>query len=148
MLVADCGNADMVIEALDAGAGDAVPADASPEEVAARLAALIRRPRPAVIRVGDLAIDRLSRQVTRAGRPLDLLPREYAILLHLAERVGRCISRAALLRDIWGLGFDPGTNVVQVHISRLRAKLDRGFGHPLLHTEKGKGYRLAASNRA
>ncbi len=99
---------------------------------------------PLEIVIGPLSIDPVERRVTRSGRPIALLPREYALLLHLARQEGRCVDRAELLRAVWGLRFDPGTNVVEVHISRLRAKLDRGFGAPLLRTEKGLGYRLTA----
>jgi two-component system OmpR family response regulator len=130
-----------VARALDAGADDAVRLPASPHEIAARLAARLR---PRAIAIGDLSIDSGARRVTRAGKPLDLLPREYALLLHLAQRPGRCVSRAELLAQVWRLRFDPGTNVVQVHVSRLRAKLDRGFPTPMLRTEKGRGYLLTA----
>lgn len=127
---------------LDAGAADAVPADATPAEVAARIAARLRTSVPPLT-IGELLIDRIARRVTRAGQALALLPREYALLLHLADHAGAPVSRAALLEAIWGMRFDPGTNVVQVHVSRLRAKLDHGFAHPMLRTEKGIGYRLA-----
>ena len=136
------GGSAMVALALDAGADDAVDGRAGPEEVAARLAALVRTP-VSRIGVGDLVIDRIQRSAQRAGRPIDLLPREYALLVHLAERADQVVSRRALLDAVWGLRIDPGTNVVQVHISRLRAKLDRGQPAPMLLSERGKGYRLA-----
>jgi two-component system OmpR family response regulator len=94
--------------------------------------------------IGELHIDRFARRVTRAGRAIELLPREYALLMCLAEQPGRCIGRAELLSKVWKLGFDPGTNLIEVHVSRLRAKLDRGFGAPMLLTEKGRGYLLRA----
>lgn len=136
------GGSAMVALALDAGADDAVDGRAGPEEIAARLAALTRAP-ASRIGVGDLVIDRIQRSAQRAGRPIDLLPREYALLVHLAERAGQVVSRRALLDAVWGLRIDPGTNVVQVHVSRLRAKLDRGQPQPMLLSERGKGYRLA-----
>lgn len=136
------GGSAMVALALDAGADDAVDGRAGPEEIAARLAGLTRTP-ASRIGVGDLVIDRIQRSAQRAGRPIDLLPREYALLVHLAERAGQVVSRRALLDAVWGLRIDPGTNVVQVHISRLRAKLDRGQPQPMLLSERGKGYRLA-----
>ncbi len=136
------GGSAMVALALDAGADDAVDGRAGPEEIAARLAALTRTP-ASRIGVGDLVIDRIQRSAQRAGRPIDLLPREYALLLHLAEHAGQVVSRRALLDAVWGLRIDPGTNVVQVHVSRLRAKLDRGQPQPMLLSERGKGYRLA-----
>lgn len=131
-----------VAHALDAGADDAMPASATAEEVAARLAARIRR-RPEIV-LGELRIDPVERRVTRAGRPISLLPREYALLLHLVRQGDRPAGRSELLAAVWGLGFDPGTNVVEVHVSRLRAKLDRGFAVPMLRTDKGHGYRLCA----
>jgi two-component system OmpR family response regulator len=134
---------EAVIEALDADADDAVSADAPADEIAARIDARIRHAAERWLVLGELRIDRLNRQVSRAGRALPLLPREYALLLHFARHPGACIGRAELLRAVWGLPFDPGTNVVEVHLSRLRAKLDRGFTMPMLHTEKGRGYRLS-----
>ncbi|WP_159709417.1 winged helix-turn-helix transcriptional regulator [Sphingomonas sp. AX6] len=136
------GGSAMVALAIDAGADDAVDGRAGPEEIAARLAAAVRAPTNR-IGVGDLVIDRIQRSAQRAGRPIDLLPREYALLVHLAERADQVVSRGALLDAVWGLRIDPGTNVVQVHVSRLRAKLDRGQPHPMLLSERGKGYRLA-----
>ncbi len=141
MLPENCPRA--IAEALDAGADDVVALPAAADEVVARLAARIR-PRPApLIELGELRIDRIDRRVTRAGREIALRPREFQLLLHLAQHADARISRAALLQAVWGLGFDPGTNVVEVHVSRLRAKLDRGFAAPMLTTERGGGYRLA-----
>ena len=133
-----------VSRALDAGAADAVLADAPAEEIAARLAARLRDAAPP-LGIGELIIDRIARRVTRGGRTLALLPREYALLLHLAQHAGAVVPRAALLEAVWGLRFDPGTNVVAVHVSRLRAKLDDGFAAPMLRTAKGVGYWLAAA---
>ncbi|OSZ70419.1 hypothetical protein CAP40_03695 [Sphingomonas sp. IBVSS2] len=120
-----------------------MPASATAEEVAARLAARIRR-RPGIV-LGELRIDPVERRVTRAGRPISLLPREYALLLYLVRQGDRPAGRSELLAAVWGLDFDPGTNVVEVHVSRLRAKLDRGFAIPMLRTDKGRGYRLCVS---
>ena len=139
VLAQDCGAS--VEHALDAGADDAVLLPASAGEIAARIAARIR---PAALRIGPLDIDTVERRVMRSGTPIPLLPREYALLLHLARAAGRCVGRAELLACVWGLRFDPGTNVIEVHVSRLRAKLDRGFPQPLIVTEKGLGYRLTA----
>jgi len=130
---------------LDAGADDAIVAEACDALIAARVAALLRRAgEGCVLHLGGLTIDPVERRVTREGRAIDLLPREYALLLHLARHAGAVRTRRELLADLWGLDFDPGTNVVEVHVSRLRAKLDRGFAAPMLHTEKGRGYRLVA----
>lgn len=143
MLVLASGCGASVAGALDAGADDAIALPACPGEIAARVAARLRGCVP-MIALGGLRIDPLTRRVHREDRPLALLPREYALLLHLARSPGRCIGRKELLAALWGLRFDPGTNVVEVQVSRLRAKLDRGFAAPMLLTEKGRGYRLVA----
>lgn len=96
------------------------------------------------LRLGDLVIRLVDRSVTRAGRPVLLLAREYALLLHLARHPGQAVSRSELLRAVWRLDFDPGTNSVEVHISRLRGKLDHGFATKMLRTVKGRGYALHA----
>jgi len=135
-----------LIAALDGDIDDAVPHDMSDALIAARIAALLRRQslaRP--FQIGDLVIDTVDRRVTRGGRDIALLPREYRLLLELARSPGEIVSRPALVQALCGLAFDPGTNVIEVHVSRLRAKLDRGFAAPMLVTEKGRGYRLAAS---
>lgn len=139
MLVLAHGCGASVAHALDAGADDAVLLPASAGEIAARIAARLR---PPSLTLGPLQIDTVERRVTRSGTPITLLPREYALLLHLARAAGRCVSRAELLTQVWGLRFDPGTNLIEVHVSRLRAKLDRGYPQPLLVTEKGLGYAL------
>ena len=136
------GDDAAVTAAIDGGADDAVAMSASDALIAARLAALVRRT-PVALTLGPLEIDRVERLARREGRTLDLLPREYRLLLHLAERAGEIVRHDDLRRAVWGLRFHPGTNVVAVHVSRLRAKLDRGFAEPLLLTEKGLGYRLA-----
>lgn len=91
---------------------------------------------------GELRIRPVDRAVERVGTPIDLLTREYDLLLHLARQPGRPVSRMDLLRALWRLDFDPGTNRVEVHVSRLRAKIDRGFAWPMLRTVKGRGYAL------
>lgn len=142
MALVDSGEA-AIIAALDAGADDAVPDRASDGLIAARLHALVRRQTASLtLVIGELSIDRLQRRAVRAGRPLSLLPREYRLLEVLARHSGQTVSRAQLLRSVCGLSFDPGTNVLEVHVSRLRAQLDRGFARPMLMTDKGRGYRL------
>jgi two-component system OmpR family response regulator len=141
MLVLAHDSGANVAGALDAGADDAVTLPVCAGEIAARLAARLRCHTP-ILTVGGLRIDTLERRVEREGRAVPLLPREYALLLHLARSAGRCVGRAELLAAVWGLRFDPGTNVVEVHVSRLRAKLDRGFASPMLVTDKRLGYRL------
>ena len=144
ILIAQASEAAL-IAALDAGADDTAPDSSSDAVIAARLAAMLRRARPAAISIGALRIDPVDRRVVREGRELALLPREYRLLMALARRTGATIDRATLLRQVCGIAFDPGTNVLDVHISRLRAKLDRGFAAPMLLTEKGRGFRLVAA---
>ena len=131
---------------LDDGADDVVLRSDSDELVAARLAALIRRAQPLLVRYGDIAIDTIARTVTQAGATLSLLPREYALLLFLTRHGGATVAHATLHRALWDRDFDPGTNVIAVHISRLRAKLNGGA--MTVVTERGRGYRLAIAERA
>ena len=126
---------------LDAGAEDVVLRTDPDSLVAARIAALIRRSQPGLLQVGDIIIDTVERRVTRAGRPVTLLPREYQLLLHLARHAGAVVDHSTLHQALWGRAFDPGTNVIAVHVSRLRAKL--GEGAVTVITERGQGYRLA-----
>lgn len=144
ILLLVAGGEAALIAAIDAGADDALPAEASPALIAARVAALVRRGGGRLIVRGELVIDTVERKAWRAGRPIELLPREYRLLLELAQRPGTVIARTALLERVCGIGFDPGTNVLDVHVSRLRRKLDRGAGFAMLQTEKGVGYRLVA----
>jgi two-component system OmpR family response regulator len=92
--------------------------------------------------VGDLTLDLLSRKVERAGRPIDLRPREFALLEYLMRHPGRVLSKTMILSHVWGYSFDPGTNVVDVLVSRLRDKVDEGFDSKLIHTVRGAGYVL------
>jgi two-component system OmpR family response regulator len=140
------GDQAALAAALDAGADDAVSDRADDMLIAARTAALARRRGWSVLRVGSLEIDPVARTATRSGRPLALLPREYAVLLMLAEANGAVVSRAALRDHVLGRRFETGTNVVEVHLSRLRTKLDRGSATPLIVTERGRGYRLVADD--
>lgn len=139
LLVEDAGQ---LVDALDAGADEAAMRSADPMEIAARLSARMRSDRSGW-RVGDLFVDPVARQATRDGRRLRLRGREFALLAFLARQGGRAVPRRELLTEVWGLDFDPGTNVLQVHVSRLRAQLQAGGGPPLLHTDRGRGYRLA-----
>lgn len=130
--------------ALEGGAQEVVGPWMHEAETVARIIRLAGADQPRLV-LGDLAIRLVDRAVERAGRPIPLLAREYALLLHLARRPGEAVSRAALLQAVWRLDFDPGTNSVEVHMSRLRAKLDRGFAWPMLRTIKGQGYVLDAA---
>lgn len=143
----DCRAQRMI--ALDAGADDAVGWADDPAEVIARIISLLRRSRMAAGQLGEgeLRIDLIDRRVERAGRMIRLPLREFDLLANLARVPDRPVSRSALLKAVWRIDFDPGTNRVEVHMSRLRAKVDRGFAWPMLHTVKGEGYALLSSPR-
>lgn len=133
--------------ALRAGADDAVGWTDDPVEVIARIASLLRRSRVAVGQLGggELHIDLIDRRVERAGQVIRLPLREFDLLANLARIPDQPVSRATLLKAVWRIDFDPGTNRVAVHMSRLRAKVDHGFAWPMLHTIKGRGYALRSS---
>ena len=137
------------VKGLDAGGDDYLVKPFAFAELRARIEALARRRAPAAAEtgftIGDLEIHRLERLVYRAGKPLPvpLKPKEFRLLEVLAEHAGRVVTRTMLLEQVWDIRFDPGTNVIDAQISRLRAKIDRGFDRPLLHTVRGVGYRLA-----
>lgn len=131
------------VQALRTGADDYVTKPFAFEELLARVEALARRPKriaPPVLHVADLEIDTGSREVRRAGETVDLTPKEYAVLEYLARNTGRVMSRTLITEYAWGYHFDPGTNVVDVVINRLRKKMDQGFGKKLIHTVRGVGY--------
>src|SRR3546814_7894201 len=119
----------------------------------ARVDALIRRgaargeAEPTGLRHADLELDLLSRKVTRSGRPILLQQREFQMLEYLMRHAGRVVTRTMLLEGVWNYHFDPQTNVIDVHISRLRQKVDKDFDVPLIHTVRGSGYMLAAEDR-
>ena len=142
------GGVDDRIEGLNAGGDDYLVKPFAFGELSARVAALARRPRATqeetVLRAGDLEMDLLRRAITRGGRAIDLLPREFTLLEHLLRRKGRVQTRTMLLESVWDLSFDPQTNVVETHISRLRAKVDKPFGGDLIETVRGAGYRIRA----
>lgn len=148
LLLTAMGDVDDRIAGLRAGADDYLAKPFVFGELSARVDALARRPQAmeaeTVLRAQDLEMNLLTRRVTRAGQDLDLLPREFALLEHLMRRKGRVQTRTMLLEAVWDIGFDPGTNVVETHVSRLRAKVDRPFGRELIQTVRGAGYRIAA----
>jgi two-component system, OmpR family, response regulator len=136
------------VKGLQAGGDDYLTKPFAFAELLARVQALVRRatrtPEPTTLRVGDLELDLLSRQVTRAGDPIDLRPREFALLEYLMRNDGRVVSKTMILSHVWAYSFDPQTNIVDVLVSRLREKLDRPFDTKMLHTVRGVGYVLRA----
>ena len=150
LMVSALGEVDARVEGLDAGADDYLAKPFAMVELSARIGALSRRPRMAGkltrLQVADLEMDLLSREVRRGDRPIDLQPREFRLLEYLMSHAGRVVTRAMLLEHVWEFHFDPQTSVVETHISRLRAKIDRGFDGELLHTVRSVGYCLRAAH--
>jgi two-component system OmpR family response regulator len=139
------------VEGLNAGGDDYLVKPFAFSELRARIEALLRRPDgdqlPEATRltVADLEVDLLRRVAHRGGTKIDLQPREFQLLEYLMRHAGQVVTRTMLLEAIWGYHFDPQTNVIDVHISRLRNKIDKNFEPPLLHTVRGSGYRLDAA---
>ncbi len=150
LMLSALGSTDDRVSGLTAGADDYLGKPFSFAELLARLQVLVRRrtgtPRvqDTVLRCADLELDRLSRVVRRGGRKIALQPREFRLLEYLLLHQGEVVTRTMLLEAVWDFHFDPGTNVIDVHISRLRRKIDDGEGTMLFHTVRGAGYRLAA----
>lgn len=136
------------VKGLRAGGDDYLTKPYAFSELHARLEALLRRgqsaPAATTLKVGDLELDLLARTVTRAGKPIDLLPREFQILEFLMRHSGQVVTRTMLLEQVWNYHFDPKTGVIDVQISRLRQKLDKDFDQPMLQTVRGAGYCLRA----
>ena len=142
------GEVDDRVKGLRAGGDDYLVKPYAFSELLARLEALLRRRtseatdgRETVLRYADLMMDLLARRVERGGREIDLQPREFKILEVLIRHPGQVMTRTMLLEKVWDYRFDPQTNVIDVHISRLRQKIDRGFDYPLIHTVRGAGYK-------
>ncbi len=148
LLLTSLNGVDDRIDGLNAGADDYLGKPFSFGELSARIAALGRRPKKqeteTLLRAGDLKMDLISRKVTRGNVEIDLLPREFALLETLLRRKGRVQTRTMLLEAVWDLNFDPQTNVVETHISRLRAKVDKPFDKEIIKTARGAGYRIDA----
>ena len=137
------------VQGLDLGADDYLGKPFSFIELAARVRALLRRnqqPTAVILRVADLEINRVERRITRAGRPIELTPREFAFLEYLMRNAGRCVTRAMIIEHVWNFSFDTMTNVVDVYINYLRKKIDEGFEPKLIHTIRGSGYQLGERN--
>ncbi len=136
------------VEGLDAGGDDYLVKPFAFSELSARINALARRPPmtqvETVLKVADLEMDLISRKVHRAGQAIDLQPREFRLLEYLMRNAGRVVTRTMLLENVWDFHFDPKTNIVETHISRLRSKIDRGFDTELIETVRGSGYLLRA----
>jgi len=136
------------VEGLDAGGDDYLVKPFAAIEVVARVNALLRR-QPAhdvstVLRVGDLEVDLLQRRVSRAGSRIVLQPLEFKLLEYLMRHTGEIVTRSMLHENVWSFHFDPQTNIIESNMSRLRSKIDRGFGHEFIHTVRSKGYRFVA----
>ncbi len=148
LILSALGEVDDRVKGLRAGGDDYLTKPFAFAELLARLEALLRRrDYPASqtqLAVGDLSMDLLSRETRRGDRKIDLQPREFRLLEYLMRHSGQVVTRTMLLENVWDYHFDPQTNVIDVHISRLRAKIDKGFEQPLLHTVRGAGYMLRA----
>jgi len=145
LLTARTGVADKVA-GLDGGADDYLTKPFEVAELLARVRALLRRgtAAPPLLGIADLRLDPATRQVTRAGRPIELTAREHALLEYFLRNPGRVLSRAMIAQHVWGVSFDTFTNVIDVYVNYLRRKIDAGFEPKLLHTVRGAGYVLRA----
>jgi len=152
LILSALGQVDDRVKGLRAGADDYLSKPYSFSELLARVEILSRRGRsiPAedtAYRVSDLELNRLTRRVTRSDTEIDLQPREFRLLEYLMRHAGQVVTRTMLLENVWDYHFDPQTNVIDVHVSRLRAKIDKGFDNPLIHTVRGAGYTVRDSAR-
>jgi two-component system copper resistance phosphate regulon response regulator CusR len=138
---------DERVTGLDGGADDYMVKPFALAELLARLRALLRRgtPHESTLRLADLEMDTIRRAVRRAGRVIELKPKEYALLEFLFRNSDRPVTRSLIIEHVWDLHFDSISNVVEVHVNSLRAKIDRGFTVPLIHTVRGVGYMLSDS---
>jgi DNA-binding response OmpR family regulator len=150
LILSGRGGVEDRVKGLDLGASDYLPKPFSFSELSARVRALLRR-RPErvelVLRVKDLELDRAERVVRRAGRRIDLTPREFALLEYLMLNAGRCVTRAMIIQHVWGFSLDAMTNVVDVYINYVRNKVDHGFEKKLIHTVRGVGYQLGGEEK-
>lgn len=151
LILSALAQVDDRVTGLRAGGDDYLPKPYSFAELLARVEVLSRRgsgkAEEMIYRVGDLELDRLSHRVTRGGEEILLQPREYRLLEFLMKHAGQVVTRTMLLENVWDYHFDPQTNVIDVHISRLRGKIDKGFAQALLHTVRGAGYMIRDSVR-
>jgi two-component system, OmpR family, response regulator len=149
LVLSALGGVDDRVKGLKAGGDDYLTKPFALAELLARIEALRRRasaPQSTRLKVEDLEFDLLARRVTRAGREVELTTRELKLLEFLMRRAGQVVTRTMLLEGVWDLHFDPQSNLIDVHISRLRQAIDRGTDHPLIHTVRGSGYVLRSDN--
>ena len=148
LIISALGEIDDRVRGLRAGGDDYLVKPFAFVELLARVEALARRSatvvRETMLRVGDLEMDLVARTVRRAGRDLELLPREFQLLEYLVRNEGHVVSRSMLLQHVWDLHFDPTTNIIDVYVGRLRRKIDDRQAYPLIHTVRGVGYRVCA----
>ncbi len=146
LILSALGEVDDRVKGLKAGGDDYLTKPFALLELLARIEALARRasPEESATRytVGDLTLDRLTHKVTRGGEPVVLQPREFRLLEYLMRNAGQVVTRTMLLENVWDYHFDPQTNVIDVHVSRLRSKVDKGQERPLIHTVRGAGYMI------
>ncbi len=151
LILSALGQVDDRVKGLRAGGDDYLTKPYAFSELLARIEALARRPRQSDVEttysVGGLTLDRLTHSVMRDGVDIPLQPREFKLLEYLMRNAGQVVTRTMLLEHVWEYHFDPQTNVIDVHISRLRSKIDKGFDTPLLHTIRGAGYTIRDSAR-
>jgi two-component system, OmpR family, response regulator len=148
LIISALGEVDDRVRGLRAGGDDYLVKPFAFAELLARVEALARRSatvvKETVLRVGDLQLDLMSRTVTRRGRDIDLLPREFQVLEYLVRNEGRVVPRAMLLQHVWDLHFDPTTNIIDVYVGRVRRKIDNQQAYPLIHTVRGVGFCIRA----
>ena len=149
LILSALGEVDDRVTGLRAGGDDYLAKPYAFSELLARIEGLSRRrhqePQQTRLKAADLEMDLLARTVTRSGRPILLQPREFKLLEYLMRNAGHVVTRTMLLENVWDYHFDPQTNVIDVHVSRLRAKIDKGFDEPILQTVRGAGYMLRTS---
>ena len=148
LILSDETEVERRVEALEMGADDCLVRPFSMIEMNARVEALGRRRRPhdrAVIKVGDMELNTMTRSVRHKDRPIELQQKEFQLLEFLMRHAGQIVTREMLLKGVWGYQFDPRTNIIETHVSRLRSRIDSGFGHDIIQTIRGIGYCLRAS---
>lgn len=148
LILSALGQVDDRVKGLRSGGDDYLTKPYAFSELLARIEILARRKKPdeaeTQLTVGELELDRLTREVRREGKKILLQPREFRLLEYLMRNAGKVVTRTMLLEEVWDYHFDPQTNVIDVHVSRLRSKIDKDFGEPMLHTIRGAGYLLKA----